>query len=74
MIKEQYHDEHRGVMWVKHQHRNIEKGYTTVIVDGEAIRFDGHTSNALAWNFIDRMLAKPWAKVKNGTITTKGLI
>jgi hypothetical protein len=63
--------QYKGVTWVKHPHHNIAKGFTTVIVDGEAVRLEGHTSNARAWNFIDKMTKKRGVKVINGTIITK---
>ena len=63
--------QYKGVTWVKHQNPDISKGFTTVIVDGEAVRLEGHTSNARAWNFIDKMTKKRNVKVINGTIVTK---
>lgn len=63
--------QYKGVTWVKHPNADISKGFTTVIVDGEVVRLEGHTSNARAWNYIDKMTAKRSVKVINGSIVTK---
>jgi uncharacterized Zn-binding protein involved in type VI secretion len=63
--------QYEGVNWVKTQNADISKGFTTVIVDGQEIRFNGHKSNAQAWNFISKTIAKRGVRIVNGTIVTK---
>ena len=60
-----------GVKWVKTTHPDIRRGFTTVIVDGEEVHFHGHTSNARAWNFIDKHVPKRGFYVSDGQIITK---
>jgi len=63
--------QYQGVNWVKIQNADISKGYTTVIVDGEEVKFHGHKSNAQAWNFISKTVTKRGVRVVNGAIITK---
>ena len=63
--------QYEGVNWVKTQNADISKGFTTIIVDGEELKFYGHKSNAQAWNFIHTTIAKRGVTVANGTIITK---
>lgn len=69
--QEQYGGNAFGVNWVKTPNADIRKGYTTVIVDGKEVHFHGHTSNARAWNFIDKTIAKRGIRIVNGAILTK---
>jgi hypothetical protein len=62
---------YQGVNWVKTQHTDISKGFTTIIVNGEEIRFVGHKSNAQAWNFIAKMTRQRGVTVSNGALITK---
>lgn len=62
---------HQGVLWVKTQHSNPAKGFTTIIVDGCEVKFKGHMSNAKAWNHIDRCLKQPNVITLGGAIVTK---
>jgi hypothetical protein len=61
--------QYQGVNWVKTQ--NADNGYTTVIVDGQEVKFHGHKSNAQAWNFISKTVTKRGVRVANGAIITK---
>ena len=63
--------QYQGVNWVKTQNADISKGYTTVIVDGQEVKFHGHKSNAQAWNFISKTVTKRGVRVVNGAIITK---
>jgi uncharacterized Zn-binding protein involved in type VI secretion len=63
--------QYEGVNWVKTQNADISKGFTTIIVDGNEVKFHGHKSNAQAWNFINKTVAKRGIRVINGTIITK---
>ena len=69
--QEQYGGIAYGVNWVKTPNADISKGFTTVIVDGQEIRFNGHKSNAQAWNFISKTISKRGIRVVNGAILTK---
>ena len=46
---------HRGIRWVKTHHADIARGFTTVYAPDAEHTFYGHTSNAQAWSFIDRL-------------------
>jgi uncharacterized Zn-binding protein involved in type VI secretion len=63
--------QYQGVNWVKTQNADISKGYTTVIVDGQEVKFHGHKSNAQAWNYISKTITKRGVRVVNGAIITK---
>jgi len=63
--------QYEGVKWVKTQNADISKGYTTVIVDGQEVKFHGHKSNAQAWNYISKIITKRGVRVVNGAILTK---
>jgi uncharacterized Zn-binding protein involved in type VI secretion len=63
--------QYEGVNWVKTQNADISKGYTTVIVDGQEVKFHGHKSNAQAWNYISKTITKRGVRVVNGAILTK---
>lgn len=65
------HGNCQGVTWIKTQNVDISKGFTTIIVDGAEMHFHGHTSNARAFGYIDKMTKKRNVKVINGTIVTK---
>jgi len=60
--------EYLGVNWEKTQNDNINEGFTTITVNGEAVKFFGHKSNAQAWNFILGATKKRGTKVINGEL------
>ena len=60
-----------GVNWTKYATPAHFDGFTTIIVDGAEMHFHGHTSNARAWNYIEKTLDKRGVKVINGEIVTK---
>lgn len=63
--------QYKGVNWVKTPNADISKGYTTVIVDEQEVKFHGHKSNAQAWNYISKTITKRGVRVVNGAILTK---
>jgi hypothetical protein len=63
--------QYQGVNWVKTPNADISKGFTTVIVDGQEVKFHGHKSNAQAWNYISKTITKRGVRVINGAIITK---
>lgn len=60
-----------GVNWTKYPTTKMLNECTIIIVDGKYVAFHGHTSNARAWNFIEKTLKKRNVKVINGEIITK---
>jgi hypothetical protein len=62
---------YEGVEWVKTQHADISQGFTSIIVNGEEVRFYGHKSNAQAWNYITKMTRQHGVTVSNGAVITK---
>jgi hypothetical protein len=60
-----------GVNWTKYATTTLIHGFTAIIVDGKQVAFHGHTSNARAWNYIEKTLKKRGVKVINGEIVTK---
>lgn len=68
------HGNHHGVTWIKTQNIDLTRGFTTVTVDGAEMHFHGHTSNARAWHFIEKITKKRGVKVINGKIFTNGKV